>query len=53
MGRCPLPHHDDAYASCQVFAEAQRGWWCYGCARGGLIFDLASLLAGGAWGAGL
>jgi hypothetical protein len=53
MGCCPLPHHDDAYASCQVFAEAQRGWWCYGCARGGRIFDLASLLAGGAWGPGL
>jgi hypothetical protein len=30
-----------------VFAEAERGWWCYGCARGGRIYDLASLLSGG------
>jgi hypothetical protein len=45
--KCPLPDHDDAYASCQVFAEAERGWWCYGCARGGRIYDLASLLVEG------
>ena len=48
--RCPLPDHDDAYASCQVYAEAEQGWWCFGCQRGGRIYDLASLLAGGAWG---
>ena len=47
---CPLPDHDDAYASCQVYAEAEQGWWCFGCQRGGRIYDLASLLAGGAWG---
>jgi hypothetical protein len=47
MIACPLPDHDDGHASCQVFAEAERGWWCYGCARGGRIYDLASLLAGG------
>jgi hypothetical protein len=50
MVKCPLPDHDDAYASCQVFAEAERGWWCFGCARGGRIYDLASLLAGRPWG---
>jgi hypothetical protein len=48
--RCPLPDHDDAYASCQVYAEADQGWWCFGCSRGGRIYDLASLLAGGRWG---
>jgi hypothetical protein len=48
--RCPLPDHDDAYASCQVYAEAEQGWWCFGCARGGRIYDLASLMAGGSWG---
>jgi hypothetical protein len=47
--RCPLPDH--AYASCQVYAEAEQGWWCFGCARGGHIYDLASLLLGGPWGA--
>jgi signal transduction histidine kinase len=50
---CPLPDHDDAYAyayaSCQVYAEAEQGWWCFGCQRG-RIYDLASLLSGGAWG---
>jgi hypothetical protein len=50
MVHCPLPGHDDAYASCQVYAEAEQGWWCFGCSRGGRIYDLASLLAGGAWG---
>jgi hypothetical protein len=50
MVKCPLPDHDDAYASLQVFAEAERGWWCYGCARGGRVYDLASLLSGGPWG---
>jgi hypothetical protein len=50
---CPLPDHEDRHRSCQVFAEAERGWWCHGCARGGRIYDLASLLAGGPWGRGL
>jgi hypothetical protein len=48
--RCRLPDHEDAYASCQVYAEADQGWWCFGCARGGRIYDLASLLSGGPWG---
>jgi hypothetical protein len=50
MVKCPLPDHDDAYASCQVYAEAEQGWWCFGCARGGRIYDLASLMSCGAWG---
>jgi RepB DNA-primase from phage plasmid len=47
---CPLPDHDDRTPSCRVYATAQRGWWCFGCARGGRIYDLASLLQGGPWG---
>jgi hypothetical protein len=47
---CPLPDHDDQLASCMVYREPGDGWWCYGCARGGTIYDLASLLEGGAWG---
>jgi hypothetical protein len=50
MVRCPLPDHDDAYASCQVYGEAEQGWWCFGCSPGGRIYDLASLLAAGPWG---
>ena len=48
----PLRDHDDAYASCQVYAEAEQGWWCFGCARGGRIYYLASLLAAGRGGRG-
>jgi RepB DNA-primase from phage plasmid len=47
---CPLPDHEDSHASCQVFVEAGRGWWCYGCSRGGRLYDLATLLNGGPWG---
>jgi hypothetical protein len=53
MARCPLADHDDAYASCRVWPEADQGRSCFGCARGGRIYDLASLLSGGAWGASL
>ena len=48
--RCPLPDHDDSTASCHVYRETERGWWCFGCARGGSAYDLASLLSGGQWG---
>jgi hypothetical protein len=33
-----------------VCAEAEQDWWCFGCRRGGRIYDLALLLAGGVWG---
>jgi hypothetical protein len=45
-----LRDHDDAYASCQLYPEPVQGWWCFGCQRGGRIYDLASLLSGGPWG---
>jgi hypothetical protein len=51
MLTCPVPDHDDAYASCHVYGEAEQGWWCFGCSRGGRIYDLASMMSGGAWGA--
>ena len=53
MVPCPLPDHEDSHASCRIFREAERGWWCFGCSRGGRIVDLASLLAGGVWGRAL
>lgn len=43
---CPLPGHDDATPSCQVYPDADRGWYCFGCGRGGRVYDLAALLAG-------
>ena len=47
---CPLPDHDDPHPSCRVYETPERGWWCFGCARGGGVVDLASLLEGGPWG---
>jgi RepB DNA-primase from phage plasmid len=45
--RCPLPDHDEEHPSCRVYATADRGWVCFGCQRGGSIYDLASLLERG------
>jgi hypothetical protein len=47
---CPLPGHEERTPSCRVFAEADRGFWCFGCGRGGRLYDLQSLLDGGPWG---
>jgi hypothetical protein len=33
-----------------VYHDPGDGWWCYGCGRGGTVYDLASLLEGGPWG---
>jgi hypothetical protein len=45
--RCPLPDHDEQNPSCRVYASPERGWMCFGCQRGGTIYDLASLMEGG------
>ena len=45
--RCPLPDHDEQNPSCRVYPTPERGWVCFGCRRGGTIYDLASLLEGG------
>lgn len=44
---CPL--HQERTPSCMVWPD-ERGWWCFGCNRGGGLYDLASLLGGGPWG---
>jgi hypothetical protein len=41
--RCPLSDHEDRTPSFHVY-EADRGWWCFGCSRGGDVFDLAAAL---------
>ena len=51
--RCPLPDHDDPSASLWIGDTPEQGWFCFGCSRGGRIFDLASLLIGGPWGVDL
>ncbi len=50
---CPLPDHDEQISSCMVYPDPSEGWHCFGCGRGGTIYDLASLLAGGRWGRAL
>jgi len=42
--RCPL--HEDATPSLHVYPDAERGWFCFGCGRGGTVIDLAA----GMWG---
>jgi hypothetical protein len=39
---CPL--HDDRTPSLHVYDDAERGWYCFGCGRGGSIYDLAAAL---------
>jgi DNA primase len=42
---CPLPGHHEKTPSFVVY-PGDRGWWCYGCQRGGDVVDLAQA----AWG---
>jgi CHC2 zinc finger len=39
---CPL--HDDRTPSLHVYDDPERGWYCFGCGRGGSIYDLAAAL---------
>ncbi len=48
--RCPSPTHDDTTPSCHVGRDASEGFCCHGCGIGGAIYDLASVLEGGATG---
>src|SRR3954467_8859388 len=50
---CPLPDHSDPRASLWIGETPDQGWFCFGCTRGGRIFDLVSLLIGGPWGVDL
>jgi hypothetical protein len=42
--RCPL--HRDEHASLHAWAQPERGWFCFGCNRGGDIYRLAELMWG-------
>jgi CHC2 zinc finger len=39
---CPL--HDDRVPSLHVYPDPAGGWFCFGCRRGGTIYDLAAAL---------
>lgn len=43
-GKVSCPFHADEDPSLHVYAEPARGWYCYGCQRGGSIYDLAGEL---------
>jgi hypothetical protein len=38
------PFHQDRTPSLHVYRDPSRGWHCYGCGRGGSVYDLAGLL---------
>lgn len=42
---CPL--YDERTPSFHAYPDPDRGWYCFGCDRGGTIYDLAAAL----WGA--
>jgi hypothetical protein len=48
------PAHPDRNPSCSVGATPEQGWRCHAnrCGARGAIYDLASVLLGGPWGAG-
>ena len=41
--RCPF-HHEDRTPSLHVYEDPGQGWYCFGCGRGGSVYDLAALL---------
>jgi len=45
-GKVSCPLHEDRTPSLHAYPDADRGWYCFGCGRGGRVYDLAALLAG-------
>jgi CHC2 zinc finger len=45
-GKLRCLFHDDQHPSLHVYPKAGRGWYCFGCGRGGSVYDLAALLWG-------
>ena len=43
-GKVSCPFHEDRTPSLHVYRDPRRGWHCYGCGRGGSVYDLAALL---------
>ena len=41
-GKLRCPFHDDAHPSLHVYADPARGWFCFGCRRGGSVYDLGA-----------
>lgn len=45
-GKVACPFHEDRTPSLHVYDEAEHGWHCYGCGRGGTIIDFGAALYG-------
>lgn len=45
-GKVCCPFHDDSTPSLHVYDEAEHGWHCFGCGRGGTIIDFGAALYG-------
>jgi hypothetical protein len=45
-GKVSCPFHEDRTPSLHAYARAEQGWYCFGCGRGGSIYDLAAELYG-------
>ncbi len=45
-GKVCCPFHSEHTPSLHVYADAARGWYCFGCGRGGSVYDLAAALWG-------
>jgi len=43
-GKTRCLFHEDRTPSLHVYDDPGRGWYCFGCGRGGSIYDLAALL---------
>ena len=41
---CPL--HPDRTPSLHAYETAEEGWFCFGCRRGGSVYDLGAALFG-------
>jgi hypothetical protein len=50
---CPSPDHPDRHPSAHLGRDAGEGWHCFSCGAGGAIYDFASVLLGGPYGAEL
>ena len=43
-GKIRCPFHDDSTPSLHVYDDPGRGWYCFGCRRGGSVYDFAANL---------
>ena len=41
-GKIACPFHPDRTPSLHVYPDAEQGWFCFGCRRGGSVYDFAA-----------